>query len=335
MEEKEVRTMRGERDFLWIAFMAWSIIFLFLFPLQVLSQDFPTGPILVYAGFEAGANTDLSARALVEEAQKELGVPVVVENKAGGGGSVVATLLAKKKPDGYTLAVITTSALDTRHIVLSPAYNPFKDFTYILSYGTGVGGLFVKRDSPFRNLQDLIEQARLNPGMISYSTPGPGGGQHLSAEFLAKQAKVKFKHVPFKGDAPSATAIMGGHVDFASGGGLQMNYVIQGIFRMLAVTLSEERVPEIPDTPTLKELGYKNVPPYSYALLAPKGLPDPVYKRLDAAFRKAAHSSEFQKKLKTFKIPFVFKDRRQLEAEFPVRYQFYADFLDELGLTKK
>jgi len=328
--------MRGRSPFYPIQVCVGVILAVpFFFPLTALGQDFPTRPILVYAGFEAGANTDLSARALAEEAQKELGVPVLVENKAGGGGSVVATLLATKKPDGYTLAVITTSALDTRHIVLSPGYNPFKDFTYILSYGTGVGGLFVKRDSPFRNLQDLIEQARKNPGVVSYSTPGPGGGQHLSAEFLAKQAKVKFKHVPFKGDAPSATALMGGHVDFASGGGLQMNYVTQGVFRMLAVTLSEERVPEIPDAPTLKELGYKNVPPYSFVLLAPKGLPDPVYKRLDAAFRQAAYSPEFQKKLKNFKTPFVFKDRRQLEAEFPERYQFYADFLKELGLLKK
>ena len=328
--------MRDKKPFIPIQVCMGVILALsFFFPLTALGQDFPTKPIMVYAGFEAGANTDLSARALAEEAQKELGVPVVVENKTGGGGSVAATLLATKKPDGYTLAVITTSALDTRHIVLSPAYNPFKDFTYILSYGLGVGGLFVKRDSPFKNLQDLIERARKNPGIISYSTPGTGGGQHLSAEYLAKQAKVKFKHVPFKGDAPSATALMGGHVDFASGGGLHMNYVNQGVFRMLAVTISEERVPEIPDAPTLKELGYKNVPPYSFVLLAPKGLPDPVYKNLHAAFRKAAYSSEFQKKLKIFKTPFVFKDRHQLEAEFPGRYQFYADFLNELGLIKK
>ena len=187
------------------AYMGVILALPFFFPLTALGQDFPTKPIMVYAGFEAGANTDLSARALAEEAQKELGVPVVVENKAGGGGTVAATLLAAKKPDGYTLAV----------------------------------------------------------------------------------------------------------------------------------TISEERVPEIPDAPTLKELGYKNVPPYSFVLLAPKGLPDPVYKKLDAGFRQAAFSSEFQKKLKIFKTPFVFKDRRQLEAEFPERYQFYADFLKELGLIKK
>ncbi len=328
--------MRGRSSFYPIQVCIGVILTIaFFHPPTALGQDFPTKPIMVYAGFEAGANTDLSARALAEEAQKELGVPVVVENKAGGGGTVAATLLATKKPDGYTLAVITTSALDTRHIVLSPAYHPLKDFTYILSYGLGVGGLFVKSDSPFKNLQDLVERAKKNPGAIPYGTPGTGGGQHLSAEFLAKQAKVKFKHVPFKGDAPSATALMGGHVDFASGGGLHMSYVTQGVFRMLAVTLCEERVPEIPDVPTLKELGYKNVPPYSFILLAPKGLPDPLYKRLDAGFRRAAFSSAFQKKLKIFKTPFVFKDRRQLEAEFPERYQFYADFLKELGLLKK
>src|SRR4030042_3247813 len=125
--------MRHQRTFLRMAILSSFIVL--LFPLQALSQDFPNKPITVYCGFAAGATTDLTARALADGAQKLLGGPVVVENKAGGGATVAATPLANQKPDGYTLAVLSSAALDTRHILLNVSYDPYKDFTYIISYG--------------------------------------------------------------------------------------------------------------------------------------------------------------------------------------------------------
>jgi tripartite-type tricarboxylate transporter receptor subunit TctC len=332
---KETDLMRN-KSFLLSQFM-WIVLIFFFSPLTTLGQDsfkFQKS-ITVISGFSPGASTDITTRALAEGAQKELGVSVLVENKDGGGGTVAATLLSSKKPDGLTLCVLTTSALDTRHLVLKPAYDPFKDFTYIISYGQGMGGIFVQSASPFKSLQDLIEQGKKNPGKVSYGTPGTGGGHHLSTEYFSKQAKVKFKHVPFKGDAPSGTALLGGHVDFAAGGGVQLKYVKQGVFRMLATTISEVRNPNYPDVPTFKELGYEGVPPYEYVVIAPKGLPAPIYKRLDICFRKVANSPEFHTVLKRLEIPFVLKDQSQLEKELPGKYRFYSDFLKELGMIEK
>jgi len=316
-----------------------TVPFLFLFtlfcPVLGFSQDFPTKPITIYCGFEAGATTDLTARALAEAGQKIFGVPVVVENKAGGGSTVAASLVASKKPDGYTLAVVASSALDTRHLMLDVPYDPFKDFTFIQAYGNYVGGICVKKESPFKTVNDLLEYARKNPGALSYSSSGIGANQQLAVEYLAKQANVKIKHVPFKGGAPACTALIGGHVDFTAGAGIHLNYVKQGIFRMLAVTSTDKRDPDFADVPTLKDLGYHDLPPQEYLLVGPKGLPDPIFKKLEAGFRQAAYSPEFQKSLKNLSVPFSFKDRRQLEAELPKNYQLYTHLLKEIGIKTR
>lgn len=327
--------MKAARDFSRMIVLSLLIIFLLLFPFPASSQDFPTKPITIYCGFEAGATTDLTARALAEEGQKVLGVPVVVENKPGGGSTVAASLVASKKADGYTLAVVASSALDTRHMMLDVPYDPSKDFTYILAYGNYVGGICVNKDSPFKTLNDLLEHARKNPGALSYSSSGIGANQQLAVEYLAKQANVKFKHVPYKGGAPACTALIGGHVDFTAGAGIHLNYVKQGIFRMLAVTISDKRDPDFPDIPTLKDLGFQDLPPQEYLLLAPKGLPDPIFKKLESGFRQAVYSPEFKKSLKNLSVPFSYKDRRQLEAEFPKVYEFYAHLLKEIGIKTR
>ncbi len=310
-------------------------VFIFLNSSMIYGQEFPSKPITIYCGFSAGATTDLTARALAEEAQKKMGGLVVVENKPGGGATVAATLVANAKPDGYTLAVISSSALDTRHMMLKVSYDPFKDFTFILSYGNYIGGICVKKDSPLKTLKELLEEARKRPGELSYSSSGIGANQQLAVEYLAKQTKVKFKHVPFKGGAPACTALIGGHVDFTAGAGIHLQYVKQGVFRMLAVTIAEKRDPEFPDIPTLTDLGYKDLPPPRYLLVGPKGIPDSVLQILEKKFGQAANSVEFKRVLKNLSIPFSFKDRRQLEAEFPKNYEFYARLLKDIGIKTR
>ena len=327
--------MRSQKNILRGIMVPFLFLFTLFCPVLGFSQDFPTKPITIYCGFEAGATTDLTARALAEAGQKILGVPVVVENKAGGGSTVAATLIASKKPDGYTLAVVASSALDTRHIMLDVPYDPFKDFTFIQAYGNYVGGICVKKESPFKTVNDLLEYARKNPGALSYSSSGIGANQQLAVEYLAKQANVKIKHVPFKGGAPACTALIGGHVDFTAGAGIHLNYVKQGIFRMLAVTSTDKRDPDFPDVPALKDLGYQDLPPQEYLLVGPQGLPDRVFKKLEAGFRQAAYSPEFQKNLKNLSVPFSFRDRHQIEAGLPRLYQFYADLLKDIGIKTR
>ncbi len=314
-----------------------ALVFLILlFGTQGWSQDFPTKSITIYVGMPAGGSVDLTARALAEAGQKELKVPVVVENKPGGGATVAASLLASKKPDGYSLAVLSSSVFDVRHLMMPVVYDPVKDFTRILAYAVFNGAICVRKDSPFKTIQDLLEYARKKPGALTYSSSGFAAPSQLAVEFLAKQAKVSFKHVPFAGGTPANTALIGGHVDFTAGAGSHLNYVKQGEFRMLVLTLSEgKRNPEFPNVPVIADLGYKDVPTNRYILAAPKGMPDPIYKKVEEGFTKAAHSPEFRKVLDNLGETFSFKDRRKLEADFPEEYKFFDRILNEMGIERK
>jgi tripartite-type tricarboxylate transporter receptor subunit TctC len=333
---QEVRSMKKKRLSPQIVFLCF--ILFFLLPLQSFSQDFPSKPITLYIGYEPGAGTDITGRVLAREAEQLLGVPVVVENKPGGGSSIAAALLAKKKPDGYTLAVVSSSALLGGHIMIPKAtFQPFNDFTYLLSYGTyNAGGVCVPTDSPFKTLPEFIEHARKNPGTLSYSTTGTGTNFHLALEYMAKQAGVKFKHVPFKGAGPAMTALLGRHVDFIAGSGSHLIYVRQGIWRMLAVMMGADRDPNFPDVPTFREFGYGcPAAPARLILLAPRDLPEPIYNKLESVFRQAAHSPELRKALEKLDMPVVFMDGRQLKVDLSKDYKFYSEFIQELGLLKK
>jgi tripartite-type tricarboxylate transporter receptor subunit TctC len=312
-----------------------SLILIFLLPLQSFSQDFPNKPITMYIGYAAGGMADLTGRGLATEAERILGVPVVVENKAGGSSAVGCSLLATKKPDGYTIAAIGSTALHTVPIMTDLNYDPLKDFTYIIAYTKNPLSLCVRSDSPFKTLPELIKYARDNPGKLSYSSTGVGSNSHLIVEHVAKEANVKFKHVPFKGGIESYTALLGGHVDFVGGAGSDRNYAKAGQFRMLVI-FRETRDPIFPDVPTWIELGYKAPPEIGYYMLvAPKNLPDPVYKKLESAFTQAANSPKFQEVLEKWDSPFTFRNRRQLEKEIPENYNRFSEFLKECGLAKK
>lgn len=327
--------MKKKKLFPQIIFLCFILIF--LFPLRSFSQHFPSKPITLYVGYAPGASTDITARALATEAERFLGVPVVVENKPGGSSAVAAGLLASKKADGYTVAVIGSSALNTVHIMSNLSYDPFKDFTYIFSYGQYMAELAVRNDSPFKKFPDFIQYARNNPGKLSFGSAGIGSSGHMFTEHVAKEAKVKFKHVPFKGAVPAIAAMLGGHLDFMAGTGSDRRYVRQGLWHLLVIVHQETRDPEFPDVPTLTEFGYRPLQAglADLTLIAPKNLPDSVYNKLISGFTQAANAPKFQETLKKVDMPFTFKDRRKLETELPIAYKVCAEMLEELGLAKK
>jgi len=309
------------------------LTFLISFPLSAFGQAFPDKPINIYVGYTAGATTDLSARALGHGLEKVLGVPVAVENKAGGAATVCAALVASKKPDGYTLGVVSTGVITVRPHILKLAYDPFKDFTLICQYSRYIGAVTVRNDSPHKNIDDFIAYAKANPG-LSYASPGMYTQQHLATELFRQCKGLEFKHVPTKGGADANTQLLGKHVDFVAGAGQHIQYVKQGVFRMLAVFNTDKRDPNYPDVPTLKELGCLDAPALGYIVVGPKGLPDPIYKKLSEAIRKVTEGSDFQKFLGHLEIPYDYKDRSQLEKDVLVEYEFYKTFLEKMGVKK-
>ncbi len=316
-----------------------SLAFILSFFLPLLSsalyaEEFPTRAITLYCGYDAGAGTDITARALAAEAEKTLRVPIVVENKPGGGSTVCASLVASKSGDGYTLGLGSSQVITASPHLMRLSYDPLKDFTPIMQYSYYISGLVVLNDSPFKTIQDLIVYAKAHPGM-SYGSTGMYGQSHLSTAQLAKCKGLQLKHVPFKGGAAVSTALLGKHVDMVTSGDRCMNYVKKGVMRLLVNYNIESRDPSFPDVPILTELGCRDVPPNRIFVFAPKGLPDSASAKLSEAFKKAAETPKFQKILKDLDLPYGYKDRRQLEKELPEENNFLKNFFQEIGVKKE
>ncbi|MGP1676607.1 MAG: tripartite tricarboxylate transporter substrate binding protein [Burkholderiales bacterium] len=300
----------------------------------VLAETYPDKPITLYIGYSPGGTTDLSARGLAQGAEKLLGVAVVPENKAGGGATVAAGLLASKKPDGYTLAVVSTGVLSVRPQLLNLAYDPARDFTVLMQYSSYVGSLVVKSDAPWKTIDEFIDYAKKNPGM-AYGSSGLHTQQQIAVEVLAQCKGLKFKHVPYKGGNLSNTALLGGHVQFAVGAGSHLPLVQQGAFRQLVIFHRKTRDPMFPDLPTLTEIGCPDNPALGYLVLGPKGMPDAVVKKLEDTFKKVAESAEFQTLLKNFNLPYDYKDQQQLAKDIPAETEWYKNFFQKIGAKKQ
>jgi tripartite-type tricarboxylate transporter receptor subunit TctC len=296
-------------------------------------DTYPDKPITIYCGYAAGASTDMSARALAEGAEKLLGVPVVVENKPGASTTVCAGLVASRKPDGYTLGVISEGAVTVNPQLQKLAYDPLKDFTFLSYYAHYLGVLVVHKDSPLKTIQEFLSHAKANPGM-SYTSTGMYTRQHLSLERLIKCQGLSFKHIPTKGAAEASNILLGKHCNFSIGSS-QIIYVKQGMFRLLMMLTAEKRNPLYPDTPIPKDLGCPDVPPAGLIVVGPKGLPPEVCKKLGGVFQKVTEPAAFQKVLANFDIPYDYKDQAELEKKIPADYAMFRDLLKEMGVKTK
>ena len=260
-----------------------------LLPAAQAEVDFPTKPITLIVPWPAGGSTDRHLRAVAQEAAKELGQPVVVENRPGAGGTLgPSTMAMSAKPDGYTISQYPLGLLRMPHMQKT-SYDPIEDFTFIVGLSGYTFGFTVRSDSPFKSFDDYIEAARAKPNTIDYGSTGVGSSPHLLLEEIAINAGVQLVHVPFKGNADMQQALLGGHIMAQSDAAGWDQFVDSGRMRLL-VTFGEERTKRWPDVPTAKELGYGAVSTSPYGLAGPKGMDPAVVQKLHDAFKKALYS---------------------------------------------
>ena len=264
------------------------------------AQQFPSKPVTLIVPWPAGGSTDIYFRRLGEVASKHLGQNLVIENRPGGSGNNGPTNMAKTaQPDGYTISQLTISAFRAPHIQ-KVDWHPINDFTYIIGLAGYTFGIVVKADSPFKSFNDLLTYARANPGKLSYATPGTGTSLHLAMVEVESKAGVEFLHVPFKGYADGAIALMGGHVMLQVDSTGWAKQVDAGAQRLLA-TLGDKRTRW--GAPTVKELGIDTVSNSPFGLVGPKGMPPQVVKVLHDAFKKSLDDPEYLKVLATLDQP--------------------------------
>ena len=250
------------------------------------ADAFPVKPIQLVIPFAPG-DTDNMLRPFVEKMGEFLGQPVVLSYKPGAGGGVGAGQVATSKPDGYTLVGTSPGS-----IVVVPLankdirYTP-ESFTPVAALSEGGLMLVVPASAPWKTMKDLVEHAKKNPGKVTFTSSGAMGITHLLAEIFAKDAGVKWNHIPYQGSAPAITALLGGHVDMASTAiAPAQSHIKAGTLRPLAV-FGDTRLKAYPDVPTIKELGYNVGSPTLYGISAPKGTPRDVVDALYAAAKKA------------------------------------------------
>lgn len=296
-----------------------------------LAQGFPNRPITLIVPWPAGGSTDTHLRKLAEIAARHLGQPIIVENKPGGGGMLGPSNMARTAaPDGYTLSQIHIGAFRQPH--LQKLDWDHRDFTYIIGVSGYTFGLVVKADSPFKTFDDLIAYAKANPGKMSYASTGTGTSPHLLIEQVASKAGVELMHVPFKGNADSTQALMGGHVMSQSDATGWGRFVDAGTFRLL-VTFGEQRTRW--GAPTAKELGYDIVSYSPYGIAGPKGMDPRVVKILHDAFKKAIDDPEHHKVLQQLDQVYWYKstdDYARWAAETNVSERA---LIERLGLLAK
>ena len=262
------------------------------------AHAFPDKPIKLVVPFAPGGGTDLIARTLAVEMSKDLGQPVMIENKPGAGTLIGTDLVAKSAPDGHTLVVSSIAHAVNPSLMSKMPYSTEKDFAAVSMIVRSPNVLVVRADSPYKSVKDIISVAKANPDKLTYASPGNGTSSHLAGALFADMAKVELKHVAYKGSGPALTDLLGGQTDiiFATSGSVG-GFIDSGKLRALAVT-SAERSSAYPTVPTMAEAG---VPGYVtegwYGFYAPAGTPQTVIDKLNAATRKAANSTTFKSKV--------------------------------------
>ena len=272
---------------------------------QVQAAEYPTRPIKLVVPYAAGGPTDVLGRLVGEYLGRDLKQVVVVENKAGAQGAIGAEAVARSEPDGYTLFVTAASIF-----VLNPMlykklpYDPVKDFRMLALITDLPVVMEVHPSLPAKTVAEFVAYAKQNPGKLNFGSAGTGGTIHLAGEMFKQMAGVDLVHVPYKGAGPALTDLLSGNIQLMFDSlGTALPPVKSGMLRALAVS-SAQRVPDLPDVPTMAESGY---PDYAvsvwYGISAPAKLPDDIAQRLSASLDRALNDEAFRASLEKIGFP--------------------------------
>jgi putative tricarboxylic transport membrane protein len=262
----------------------------------IAASDYPTKPIAVLQGFKPGGGSDALAQLTQPFLEKILGKTFVNQYIPGATGAIAWTQLAKQtRPDGYTISVTNTPMLMTNYIMNREITYNIGELTPIANVVTDPGIIVVSKDSPYKTIQDFLAAAKKSPGMITVGNSGIGGDDFFTTLIFEKASGLKFQMVPFQGDGPSWQAAMGRKIDASFNNlGITFPQIKAGNLRALAL-FAEKRDPNIPDVPTMKEIGYDVVSGSSRGYSAPKGIPADARDKLIQAFRQMGEDPAFKK----------------------------------------
>ena len=263
-------------------------------------KDYPNRPITIFIGFSAGGATDTGVRILIEPLKKIIKQNVLVENKPGAGSQTMHTYFLKNaKPDGYEMAMFNVPQIQS--IMFDPTRKfpySFKDYQPVVNHVDDLGALMVRKESPFKTIEDLMAAVKANPGKISATTGGVGSTQHLALLKLESLTGLKFNPVHLLGTPEQQKAVLGGHVDVDCNNiGIYLDLFESGMMRPL-VLLTDKRYPDLPNVPTFKEKGINLISSSTRGFVFPKGTPMEIVKYMEESLKKAMEDPTHIKRMK-------------------------------------
>ena len=296
-------------------------------------SEYPARPIRLIVGYAAGGLTDVMSRMLGERMSRELGQPIVVENKAGAAASLAATFVAQSPPDGYTVLMGTTSLAINPS--LQPSLTPRSPMTELDPVGLAYETPFVlltSKNVPVRSFSEFLAYAKEKPGQLNVASSGNGAVNHLILEMVSRRAGVQLMHIPYKGAAPTIIDILAGRLDatFATPQDA-LPVAEQGDARILAVT-SAEPVELLPKAPPIAQILPDFRAVFWQALFVPKGTPQPIIEKLASALRAATDDTQLRAKVAERGVSMMTGGPEELRSFLKAETKSWGDVIREAGI---
>ena len=299
------------------------------------AAQYPERPVAMLAGYPPGGLLDIVARLVAEGMKPRFPKGLNVVNRPGAAGAVAVAEMARSTADGYTIITTPHSALVIASQQQDLAYKTPEDYDPVLNLVAYYPMIAVRTDSEYKTIQDLIADARANPGKIRVGSPGEGTSSHLNLEELMYRAGVKMIHVPFQGWAQSSPALLGAHIEALVAQPGELKGQVEGKRMRVLVNFRPQRLPNFADVPTAKELGWDVANGVWYLLLAPKGTPAPVMRYLHDAAKAAIDDPKFAVDMANRGIDVDYRPGAALRADLWREYKVHTEILRRIGLLRK
>jgi tripartite-type tricarboxylate transporter receptor subunit TctC len=295
-------------------------------------QNYPDRPIKLVVPFPAGGATDTSSRLVAQQMQLRLGQTVVIENQGGAGGTIGTRQVAHAAPDGYTLLMGSIGTFGSQPLLYKLDYDPHKVFAPVATTVVDKLVLIAGPSLKVNTVQELVQYAKANPGKLNYGN-AIGIGPHLVTELFKVKSGASIVHIPYRGGAPMIADVLAGQIDMTiNGKSVLLPHIAAGKLRALAVT-SGARWSELPDVPTLVELGYMDAPyDAMFGIVTPSGTPPAVIERLNAVINEGLRSSEMRASLAKLGIEPVISTPQEFTAIIAQEIPKWAEVVRTTGV---